>query len=96
MAKKLVVINFLEEDSDCGCEYGCWTTGYGVEVLVDGKCIHHQEAWAGCTNTSDVDFTLLAAVLKNIKTKEGFPVNVDHIDFGDLSDYPESFLDLFT
>lgn len=95
MAKKRVVVNFLEEDSG-DCEYGCWNTGYGVEVMVDGKCVHRQEAWATCCDNSSVDFTLLAAVLQNIRTEEGYRVNADHIDFGDLSDYPESFLDLFT
>ncbi|QFR57295.1 hypothetical protein AmPhEK80_0025 [Klebsiella phage AmPh_EK80] len=95
MAKKRVVVNFLEQDSG-DCEYGCWNTGYGVEVMVDGKCVHRQEAWASCTNNSSVDFDVLAHVLQGIKTKEGYPVNADHIDFGDPSDYPEEFLDLFT
>lgn len=95
MAKKHVIVNLLEEGSgDYG--YGCWTTGYGVEVFVDGKCIHRQEPWASCLNHSSVDFTLLALVLRNIKIKERYPVNADHIDFGDLSEYPESFLDQFT
>ena len=43
MAKKHVVVNFLEQDSGAR-EYGCWNTGYGVEVMVDGKCVHRQEA----------------------------------------------------
>ena len=46
----------LQEEDSGDCEYGCWNTGYGVLIRVDGKKRYEQPAWATCCNNSSIDW----------------------------------------
>lgn len=96
MMCKYLRIAFTEVDSG-DCEYGCWNTGYGVQVYrqsgpgydIDCELIYEQEAWAGCCDSSSVDYEALAEFLKEYTNNDSSYI----LDLGDTSDYPESFLD---
>ena len=52
--KHKIAIVYTEVDSG-DCELGCWNTGEGVIVEVDGNVVYEVEAWAGCCDNSIVD-----------------------------------------
>lgn len=95
MMVKYLRIAFTEADSG-DCEYGCWTTGYGVQVYlqstpeydVEGTVIYEQEAWAGCCDCSSVDYDELQRFIKEYTENDSSFI----LDLGDTSDYPTSFL----
>lgn len=59
-----VELILLEEDNG-DCKYGCWNTGYGVEVRVDGEKCYEQEAWASCCDNSTIDWELVYVFVTN-------------------------------
>lgn len=81
-------IVFQEVDSG-DCEYGCWTTGYGVQVRKDGNVIYEQDAWASCFDNSVVDWDELLDFLRtDLKLKSFRGIAFVGIDPEDI---PEDF-----
>lgn len=106
MMVKYLRIAFTEADSG-DCEYGCWTTGYGVQVYlqstpeydVEGTVIYEYGVEGTVIYEQEAWASCLDsssvdydALLKFIK--EYTENDSSYIlDLGDTSDYPESFLD---
>ena len=54
--------------TECGsgdCELGCYNTGYGGYIIIDGVKVFEKEAWAGCCDNSEMNYTELLQELMN-------------------------------
>ena len=48
--------------TECGsgdCELGCYNTGYGGYIVIDGVKVFEKEAWATCCDNSEMSYTEL-------------------------------------
>ena len=91
--KHKIDIVYTEVDSG-DCELGCWNTGEGVIVKVDGNVVYEVEVWAGCCDNSIVDKEdVLQSLLKhfNIDSEVSIQVEDDYYDtpIEDLEDEME-------
>lgn len=76
--------------SNGDCELGCWNEGYGGIVEIDGKRIFAKEAWATCTDNSELTLgDLFSVVLKhfgidaNLTIEDAHPDDYEYDDFED-------------
>lgn len=75
--KHKIDIVYTEVDSG-DCELGCWNTGEGVIVKVDGNVVYEVEAWAGCCSNSIVDKEdVLQSLLKHFNVDSEVSVSVE-------------------
>lgn len=84
-------IVFTEADSP-DCEYGCWTTGYGVKMFEENDILLHlQEPWATCQQHSRINWK---ALLDDIIELQSSYTDVT-IDLGEdpEDNYPQWFLE---
>ena len=54
--------------TECGsgdCELGCYNTGYGGYIVIDGVKVFEKAAWAGCCDNSQMSYTELLQQLMN-------------------------------
>lgn len=85
---KLRVFITAEDSGDC--EYGCWNTGYGVEVTKDGELIYEQGAWASCLDCSSVDWQALFEVIREEQNKGDVTLDLGK---DPEEEYPQWFLE---
>lgn len=96
MMVKYLRVGITEVDNG-DCEYGCWNTGYGVQVhlqQVPGdtkteELLYEQQACASCCDRSEIDYDALLEFISRYTENDNSYV----LDLGDTSDYPESFLE---
>ena len=81
--KHKIDIVYTEVDSG-DCELGCWNTGEGVIVKVDGNTVYEVEAWAGCCDNSNVDKEdILQNLLKHFNIDSEVSVQSESIQVED-------------
>ena len=84
--KHKIDIVYTEVDSG-DCELGCWNTGEGVIVKVDGSVVYEVEAWAGCCDNSTVNKEdMLQNLLKYFKIDSEVSINVEDVEYEDYED----------
>ena len=84
--KHKVDIVYTEVDSG-DCELGCWNTGEGVIVKVDGSVVYEVEAWAGCCDNSTVNKEdMLQNLLKYFKIDCEVSISVEDDVYEDYED----------
>ena len=87
--KHKIDIVYTEVDSG-DCELGCWNTGEGVIVKVDGNTVYEVEAWAGCCDNSTVDKeAMLQSLLKHFNIDSEVSISVGDNDYEYYEDYEE-------
>lgn len=56
--------------TECGsgdCELGCYNTGYGGYIMIDGVKVFEEEAWATCCDNSEMSYSeLLQELMKHL------------------------------
>lgn len=84
--KHKIDIVYTEVDSG-DCELGCWNTGEGVIIKVDGSVVYEVEAWAGCCDNSIVDKEdVLKAILKHFNIDSEVSISVEDDEYGDYEE----------
>ena len=84
--KHKIDIVYTEVDSG-DCELGCWNTGEGVIVKVDGSVVYEVEAWAGCCDNSTVNKEdMLQNLLKYFKIDSEVSISVEDDVYEDYED----------
>ena len=84
--KHKIDIVYTEVDSG-DCELGCWNTGEGVVVKVDGDTVYEVEAWAGCCDNSTVDKEdMLQNLLKYFNIDSEVSISVEGDVYEDYED----------
>lgn len=83
-------VSITEVDSSPDCEYGCWTTGHGVEVYKEGELLYEQEAWAYCLGCSSIDWKELFDAIITEQKKGNVTVELGEDPY---NNYPQWFLD---
>ena len=69
------------------CELGCWNTGEGVIVKVDGSVVYEVVAWAGCCDNSTVNKEdMLQNLLKHFKIDSEVSISVADDEYEDYED----------
>ena len=85
--KHKIDIVYMEVDSG-KCELGCWNTGEGVIVKVDGNVVYEVEAWAGCCDNSTVDKgDMLQSLLKHFNIDSEVNISDEEDECGDYEEY---------
>ena len=85
--KHKIDIVYMEVDSG-NCELGCWNTGEGVIVKVDGNVVYDVEAWAGCCDNSTVDKgDMLQSLLKHFNIDSEVNISDEEDECGDYEEY---------
>ena len=88
--KHKIDIVYTEVDSG-DCELGCWNTGEGVIVKVDGNTVYEVEAWAGCCDNSIVNKEdMLQSILKHFNIDSEVSISVEDDEY---EDYEEDMVD---
>lgn len=84
--KHKIDIVYTEVDSG-DCELGCWNTGEGVIVKVDGNAVYEVGAWAGCCDNSTVNKEdMLQNLLKYFKIDSEVSISVEDGEYEDYED----------
>lgn len=62
-------IDIVRTECDSGdCELGCYNTGYGGYIMIDGVKVFEKSAWATCCDNSDISYTeLLQELVDHLK-----------------------------
>lgn len=85
--KHKIDIVYMEVDSG-DCELGCWNTGEGVIVKVDGNVVYEVEAWAGCCDNSTVNKgDMLQSLLKHFNIDSEVNISNEEDGYGDYEEY---------
>lgn len=74
------------ECSSGDCELGCFNTGYGGYIMIDGVKVFEKEAWAGCCDNSTMSYTeLLQELMKHLNIDTTISLSDEYVD----DDYDE-------
>lgn len=70
--------------TECGsgdCELGCYNTGYGGYIMIDGVKVFEKEAWAGCCDNSEMSYTeLLQELVKHLSIDATITLSDEYVD----------------
>lgn len=89
--KHNIDIVYTEVDSG-DCELGCWNTGEGVIVKVDGNIVYEVEAWAGCCDNSTVDKEdMLQSLLKHFNIDSEVSISVEDNEYEDYEEVDDEW-----
>ena len=72
--------------TECGsgdCELGCYNTGYGGYIVIDGVKVFNKEAWADCFDNSEMSYTELLQELMNHLNIDATITLSDECEYGD-------------
>lgn len=78
--------------TECGsgdCELGCYNTGYGGYIMIDGVKVFEKGAWAGCCDNSEMSYTeLLQELMKHLNIDAKITFSDEYVDdeYGDYED----------
>ena len=84
--KHKIDIVYMEVDSG-NCELGCWNTGEGVIVKVDGNVVYDVEAWVGCDNSTVDKGDMLQSLLKHFNIDSEVNISDEEDECGDYEEY---------
>lgn len=73
------------------CDNGCWNVGWGVRLMEGKNVLYEQEAWAGCTENSHIDWNTLLEEIISIQSQHTMSL----LDLGEnpYEHYPQWFLE---
>lgn len=75
-------IDIVRTECDSGdCELGCYNTGYGGYIMIDGVKVFEKEAWAGCCDNSEISYTeLLQELMKHLNIEATITLSDEYVD----------------
>lgn len=78
--------------TECGsgdCELGCYNTGYGGYIMIDGVKVFEEEAWATCCSNSKMSYTeLMQELMKHLKIDATITLYDEYVD-DEYEDYED-------
>ena len=78
--------------TECGsgdCELGCYNTGYGGYIMIDGVKVFEKGAWAGCCDNSTMSYTeLLQELMNHLKIDATITLSDEYVD-DEYEDYED-------